>query len=253
MHCWRVVNWTVCLVAVRLCTAGGLWTELCVWLQWGYVLLEYCELNCDWLQCVYIDLTDFDLSRVSGCSLVLYSWGIMNWIVCLVVVWLYTTGGSELNCVSGCFVVIYSWRIVNWTVCLLAVKLCTACGSELNCVWLQWGYVLLADCEPNCVWLQWIFVLLAGLNWNLCLVAVRLCTPGGLWIELFVSSRGEIMYCLRILNLTQLWHNWTIPRGKLIFIGGYNGTNIIKLLINIFTSLSFALSLHPSASHPFKN
>ena len=36
---------TVCLVAVRLCTAAGFWTELCVWLQWGYVLLADFELN----------------------------------------------------------------------------------------------------------------------------------------------------------------------------------------------------------------
>ena len=32
MYCWRIVNWTVRLVAVRLCTAGGFWTELCVFL-----------------------------------------------------------------------------------------------------------------------------------------------------------------------------------------------------------------------------
>ena len=38
------------LFAVRLYTAGGLWTALCVWLQWDYVVLADCELNyvCDW-------------------------------------------------------------------------------------------------------------------------------------------------------------------------------------------------------------
>ena len=29
MYCWWIVNWTVCLVAVSLCTVGGFWKELC--------------------------------------------------------------------------------------------------------------------------------------------------------------------------------------------------------------------------------
>jgi len=108
----------VCLVAMRLCTLGGLWTELCVWLQWDYVLLEGSELNC-----------------VS----------VLRWGYVLL-------EGSELNCVSGCKEVMYCWRFVNWTVCLVAMRLCTAGGfwSEL-CVCLRWGYVLLAVCELNCV------------------------------------------------------------------------------------------------------
>ena len=61
-YCWRIVKWTVCLFAVRLCTAGVLWAELCFWLQWGYVLLADCELNC-----------------VSVCSEVMYCWRTVNW------------------------------------------------------------------------------------------------------------------------------------------------------------------------------
>ena len=94
------MNWTVCLVAVRLCTAGGLWTELWVWLQWGYILVEYCELNC-----------------VSVCSEVIYCWRAVNCTVCLVAVRLCSAGGlwTEL-CVS-----------LRWEYVLLA-------DCELNCV-----------------------------------------------------------------------------------------------------------------------
>jgi len=183
------VNWTVCLVAVRLCTAGILWTELCVWLQWGYVLLADCELN-----------------SVFCCSEVMYCWHIVNWTVCLVVVRVCTAGGlwtelcvwlqwgyiplaySELNCVSGCSEVMYCWRIVNWTVCLFAVRLCTSGGlwTEL-CVFWRWGYLLLAGCELYCVsGSSEVIYCWRIVNWTLCLFAVRLYTAGGLWTELRV-------------------------------------------------------------------
>ena len=126
---------SVCLVAVRLCTAGGMWTEMCVWLRWGCVLLAECELKC-----------------VSGCGEVMYCFG--KWTeTCVWLRWVYVLlAECELNSVSGCVEVMYCWRIVNWTVCLFAVRLCTVGGmwTEL-CVWLRWGYVLLADCELNCV------------------------------------------------------------------------------------------------------
>ena len=186
MYCWRAVNWTVCLVAVRLCTAGGLWTELCVWLQLGYVLLACCELNC-----------------VSGCGKVMYCWWVVSWTVCLVAVRLCTAGVlwtelcvwlqwgyvllvcCELNCVSVCGEVMSCWRAVNLTVCLVAVRLCTAGGlwTEL-CVWLQWGYVLLVGCELNCVsGCSEVMYCWRIVNWTVCLVAVRLCTAGGIWTE----------------------------------------------------------------------
>ena len=256
------MNWTVCRFAVSLCTAGQLWAVHCVWLQWGYVLLADCELNC-----------------ASGCSEIVYCWRILNWTMCLFVVRLCTAGGlwtelcfylrwgyvllggCELYSVSGCSEVMYCWRIVNWTVCFFAVRLCTAGGlwSEMS-VFLRWGYVLLADCELNCVSVCvevmycWRIV-----NWTMCLFAVRLCTAGGLWTEQFVCLLwgqviladcelncvfvcGEVIYCCRIVKWTPLWHILPIPRGKLIYIRGYNGKNIIKLLINIITGLSFALS-----------
>jgi len=137
MYCWRIVKWTVCLFTVMLCIVGGLWTELCVCLQWCYVLLADCELNC-----------------VSVCSDVMYCWRIVNWNVCLVTVRLCNTGGlwtelcvylqwgyvmladCKLNFVSVCSEVMYSWRVVICTVCLFAASLRTAVGlwTEL-CVW----------------------------------------------------------------------------------------------------------------------
>ena len=152
MYCWRIVNRNVCLVAVRLCIPGGLWNELCVWLQWGYVLLTDCELIC-----------------VSVCSEVIYWWRIVNLIVCGYVL----LADIELNSFSGCGEFMYSWRIVNWTLCVVAVKLCTAGGLWTQlCAWLRWGYALVADCELNCV-----------------------------------SGCGEVMYSWRILNWTPLWHS----------------------------------------------
>jgi len=170
MYCWRIVNWTVCLFAVRLCTAGGLWTELCVCLQWGCVMLADCELKCVCLQWVYVLLADCELYGVFGCSEVMYCWRIVNWTVCLVAVRLCTAGilwtelcvwlqwgyillaDCELNGVSGCSEVMYCWQIVIWTVCFVVVRICTPSGLRTElCVWLQWGYVLLADCELNCV------------------------------------------------------------------------------------------------------
>jgi len=131
-YCWRAVIWTVCLVAVRLCTADGLWAELCVWLQWGYVLLSCCDLN-----------------FVSGCSEVMYCWRAVNWTLCLFSVRLCTAGifWTEL-CV--CF---------RWVCVLLA-------DCEINSVSvLRWDYILVAVSELNSTLTQ---LFLAEDKINLC-------------------------------------------------------------------------------------
>ena len=111
----------------------------------------------------------------------------------------------------------YCWRNVNWTVCLVAVRLCTAGGmwTELFVV-LRWGYVLLAECELNCVRLRWGYILLAE------------------------------------SELSPLWHSSSKLKGKLFFVGDYDGKSIITLLPNIITGLSVVLSFHPfDYIHPF--
>ena len=149
MYCWRIVNWTLCVVAVNLCIAGGLWTELCVWLRWDYVL-----------------------------------WRIVNWTLFEVAVNLCITGGlgTEL-CVCVSVEFMYCWRIVNWTLCVFAVRLSISGGLWTGiCVWFQWDYILLADWKLNCVsvWNKFIY---CGriLNWTEFLVAVSFCIPDGLW------------------------------------------------------------------------
>jgi len=153
MYCRRIVNWTVCLVEVRLCTAGGLWTEMCIWLLWGFKLLADCELNC-----------------VSGCIAVMYCWRVWTELCVWLQLGYVLLVDCELNCVSSCGEVMYCWRIVNWILYLVALRFSTPGGlwTEL-CVCFHCGYVLLVC-----------------LNRTVFLVAVRVCTAGGLWTELCV-------------------------------------------------------------------
>ena len=129
MHSWRIVKWTVCVVAVRLCIADRLWTVLRVCLQWGYLLMADCEFNCVWL-----------------CIAGRYWTEQFFWLR-----WVYVfLADCKLNSMCGCGEVMYCWRFVNLIVCVVAVRLCIGSGlwTEL-CVWLRWGYVQLADSELN--------------------------------------------------------------------------------------------------------
>jgi len=107
-YCWRILNWTVCLVEVRLCTAGGFWTELCIWFQWGYILLSDLNWTVRRVAVLLYMSGGSGLYCVSGFSEFMYSWPVWNEL-CVWLQWDYVfLAGSELNCVSGCIEVIYN-------------------------------------------------------------------------------------------------------------------------------------------------
>jgi len=222
MYYCRIFNWTVCLFAIRLCRADGLWTELCVLLRWGKVLLADFVLNCASVFSEVIYCCRISTEPCCGLQCGYICLAVLDCIVCLVSVNLCTPDRSELNCVSGCNEVMYCWRVLNWTVCLVALKLCTTSGlwSEL-CVSLQVGYVMLADSELNCVsFCSEVVYYWRIFNWTVSLVAMRLCSAGGFWTELCVlfqwcfvllavfelncvSVCSDVMYCWLILNWTE--------------------------------------------------
>ena len=171
-----------------LCRAGGFWTELCVLLRWGNVLLADFELNCasGFSEVIYCCRISTELCVGLQCCYICLAG--LDCIVCLVSVNLCTPDRSEMNCVSGCNEIMYFWRVLNWTVCLVALKLYTTSGlSSQLCVWLQVGYVMLAHSELNFVsFCSEVMYSWRIFNWTVSLVAMRLCSAGGFWTELCV-------------------------------------------------------------------
>ena len=111
--------------------------------------------------------------------------------------------------VLGCGEVMYCWRIVNWTVS--------------GCVEFKYYWRIVNWTVSGCSEVMYCCRIV---NWT-------------------VTGCSDVMYCWRILNWIPLWNNWSILNRKLIFVRGCDEKRIMKLLLNIITGLSVALSLHP--------